>query len=179
MHAVCGYPVKSTWLKAIKAGNYCTWPGLSAKAKAVEEYSPKSDETQQGHMKGLRQGLRSTKERAAMETDKHPKEATKKEHDVYMKVLDIKETIYTDKTGQFPFTSSKGNRYGMVAIHVDASSIFMEPMKNRTSGHMVETYQRIHSRMIAAGLGIKKHYLDNEASEEYIRKPFKVTSNLI
>jgi hypothetical protein len=22
MHAVCGYPVKSTWLKAIKAGNY-------------------------------------------------------------------------------------------------------------------------------------------------------------
>jgi hypothetical protein len=22
MHAVCGYPVKLTWLKAIKAGNY-------------------------------------------------------------------------------------------------------------------------------------------------------------
>ena len=22
MHAVCGYPVKSTWLKAVKAGNY-------------------------------------------------------------------------------------------------------------------------------------------------------------
>ena len=22
MHAVCGYPVKATWLKAIKAGNY-------------------------------------------------------------------------------------------------------------------------------------------------------------
>ena len=22
MHAVCGFPVKSTWLKAVKAGNY-------------------------------------------------------------------------------------------------------------------------------------------------------------
>ena len=55
----------------------------------------------------------------------------------------------------------------MVAIHVDASYIFMEPMKKRTSGHMVETYQRIHRRMTAAGLGVKKHYLDNEASEEY------------
>ena len=26
MHAVCGYPVKSTWLKAVKAGNYVGWP---------------------------------------------------------------------------------------------------------------------------------------------------------
>jgi hypothetical protein len=26
MHAVCGFPVKSTWLKAVKAGNYIGWP---------------------------------------------------------------------------------------------------------------------------------------------------------
>ena len=26
MHEVCGYTVKSTWLKAIKAGNYVGWP---------------------------------------------------------------------------------------------------------------------------------------------------------
>ncbi len=26
MHAIRGYPVKSTWLKAIKAGNYAGWP---------------------------------------------------------------------------------------------------------------------------------------------------------
>ena len=29
MHAVCGYPVKSTWLKAIKAGNFVGWPLLT------------------------------------------------------------------------------------------------------------------------------------------------------
>ncbi len=29
MHAVCGYLVKSTWLKAIKAGNYIGWPMLT------------------------------------------------------------------------------------------------------------------------------------------------------
>ena len=40
-------------------------------------------------MKGLRQGLRPTKKKGAMETDKHPKEAMKKEHDVYLKVLDL------------------------------------------------------------------------------------------
>ena len=84
------------------------------------------------------------------------KVSMKNEHNVYVEVLDLKETIYTDQTGQLPFTSSKGNRYIMAAIHVDASYIFMEPMKNRTSGHMIETYQKIHGRMTAASLGVKK-----------------------
>jgi hypothetical protein len=28
-HAAAVYPVRDTWLKAIKAGNYATWPGLT------------------------------------------------------------------------------------------------------------------------------------------------------
>ena len=27
-HTAAGYPVRSTWLKAIGAGNYSSWPGL-------------------------------------------------------------------------------------------------------------------------------------------------------
>ena len=29
MHAACGFPVKSTWIKAIEAGNFVGWPLLS------------------------------------------------------------------------------------------------------------------------------------------------------
>ena len=29
LHATAGFPVKSTWLGAIKAGNYASWPGLT------------------------------------------------------------------------------------------------------------------------------------------------------
>ena len=29
MHAAAGFTVKSTWLKAIKKGNFATWPGLT------------------------------------------------------------------------------------------------------------------------------------------------------
>ena len=29
MHTMCGYPVKPTWIKAIKAGNYVGWPLLT------------------------------------------------------------------------------------------------------------------------------------------------------
>ena len=36
MHTVCGYPVKSAWLKAIKAGNYVDWPMLNE--RNVQKY---------------------------------------------------------------------------------------------------------------------------------------------
>ncbi len=55
----------------------------------------------------------------------------------------------------------------MVAIHLDANYIFNEPMRNRTEGEMIKAYQNIINRMKAAGLGLKTHRLDNEASTAY------------
>lgn len=43
-HAAAGFPVKDTWLKAIKNGNYKTWLGLTA--KVVSKHFPESIETQ-------------------------------------------------------------------------------------------------------------------------------------
>ncbi len=54
LHAAAGYPTEDTWIKAIKAGNYISWPGLTA--TAARKHFPKSDETQKGHMKRQRQG---------------------------------------------------------------------------------------------------------------------------
>ena len=59
LHAPASYPVEDTWIKAINAGNYTTWPGITT--VAVQKHFPKSDETQKGHMKRQRQGVRSTK----------------------------------------------------------------------------------------------------------------------
>ncbi len=66
LHASAGHPVKDTWTKAIKAGNFTTWPGLSV--KAVHKYFPESDETKQGHMNKQHQNVRSTK--IKIESDK-------------------------------------------------------------------------------------------------------------
>jgi hypothetical protein len=52
LYATAGHPVKDTWLDAIKAGNYVTWPGLTT--TAVRKHFPESDETQKGHMKKQR-----------------------------------------------------------------------------------------------------------------------------
>ena len=59
LHAAAGYPVNDTWIAAIKAGNYNTWPGLST--QAVRRHFPELDETQKGHMKKQQQNVRSTK----------------------------------------------------------------------------------------------------------------------
>ena len=39
MHATCGYPVKSTWIKAVKAGNFTGWPIISV--RTVTKYYPR------------------------------------------------------------------------------------------------------------------------------------------
>jgi hypothetical protein len=91
----------------------------------------------------------------------------KRFNDIFVRVKDLAESIHSDQTGAFPYTSQRGNRYVMVAIHLDANYIFNEPMKNRTKGEMIKAYQKIINRMKAAGLGLKTHRLDNEASTAY------------
>jgi hypothetical protein len=59
MHAVCGYPVKSTWLKAVKAGNFHGWPLLTE--KNINKYYPETDKTIKGHLNQTRKNARSTK----------------------------------------------------------------------------------------------------------------------
>ena len=48
LHATAGFPVKDTWLRSIKAGNYATWPGLTYNNAA--KYCPDTDATIMGHM---------------------------------------------------------------------------------------------------------------------------------
>ena len=97
--------------------------------------------------------------------DSHsPPPTIARHNDIFLHVADLSETIHTDQTGGFPFLSQQGNRYIMVAIHLDANYIFVEAMKNRTEGEMIRAYQKTINRMKTAGLGVKKQVLDNECS---------------
>ena len=58
LHAAAGLPVKSTWLAAIKAVNFSTWPGLTY--TNASRYCPNSEETTKGHLTQAKQGIRST-----------------------------------------------------------------------------------------------------------------------
>ena len=90
LHAAAGFPVKvkSEWIKAIKAGNYVTWPELTA--EAVHKHFPESDETQKGHIRQQRQNVRSTKIKQNatdnQEEENHQIKPKAKIKDVYIKI---------------------------------------------------------------------------------------------
>jgi hypothetical protein len=59
LHAALGYPTKATLLTAIRKGFLSSFPALNI--ANVTKHFPESDETQKGHMKQTKQGVRSTK----------------------------------------------------------------------------------------------------------------------
>ena len=60
LHRAAGYPVKKTWLQAIKDGFFTSWPGLTY--VLVSKYLPEtSEETTIGHLRRQQQGIRSTR----------------------------------------------------------------------------------------------------------------------
>ena len=74
--------------------------------------------------------------KAAQPQIKKLEEKRKKKRDIYIKVYDMKEKIYSDQTGKFPKTSQRGNKYIMVMVEVDSNAILVEPMKSRNDDEM-------------------------------------------
>jgi hypothetical protein len=176
-HAAAGFPTKETISDAVHPGNYSTWPGLTA--KMIHRHFFDSNKTIRGHLKGQQQGICSTKQKALDKLVKMAavslqsatlKAPIVKHSNIFVRIEDLSDTIHLDQTGSFPYRSQRGNRHIMVAIHLDANYIFNEPMKNRTEEEMMAVYQRIVNRIQAAGLGLKKHILDNEASKAFKAK---------
>jgi hypothetical protein len=101
MHALCGYPVISTWLKAIKAGNYVGWQMLNE--RNVQKYYPETIETAKGHLNQMRKNVRSTKAKTApLETCDTSQLHGKKVREVYTETYMVRKTMFSYQTGQFP-----------------------------------------------------------------------------
>jgi hypothetical protein len=83
--------VKETFLDAVRAGNYATWPGLTT--TLIAKHFPNLEETQNGHMKGQRKGIQSTKVREQVEikiepgTEVLPQQPMKKQHNIFCRDL--------------------------------------------------------------------------------------------
>ena len=155
--SLVGYPAQ--------AGNYVSWPGLTV--KRVNKFYPETDETPKGHMRQAKQGIRSTKEKVSMPSGNSEAVPRVKQHDIYVRVDQVKDKIYTDQTGKFPITSSKGNKYIMIMCEIDGNAVLVGPMRNKTEDEMIETYQNLIERLKTGGIFPKKHILDNEIPAKY------------
>ncbi|KAL7526150.1 hypothetical protein ACHAWF_001648, partial [Thalassiosira exigua] len=152
MHAVCGYPVKSTWLKAIKAGNFQGWPLLNK--QNVTKYYPHTAEIPKGHLNQARKILHSTKSRVQP----------------FQEVND----------GSFRGKKERGMTL-FVFVRLD-SAILAEPIKSRSNDELKRAYRSIMRRLNRTNVFPKKHVMDNKVSEQMkdiIRDEFKMQLEIV
>jgi hypothetical protein len=163
LHAACFSPVKSTWITAIKNGNFSSWPGLTE--HAVEKHLSKSTSTTKGHLNQQRQNARTTniKDAQVIVTEPDIDHGVKTQF-VYAATIDAGQ-IYTDQTGRFPVVSSKGNKYIMILYDYDSNAILAQPIKDRTAPELLKAFQFMEQELVARGLKPKLMKLDNEASK--------------
>ena len=58
--------------------------------------------------------------------------------DFYTKVYDVRNTVFSDQTGQFPTRYKRGNRYIMVMVDIDSNTILVDPLKNRMDAELTK-----------------------------------------
>ena len=80
-----------------------------------------------------------------------------------MKPIEITGKIYSDQTGRFPLTSSRGHKYIMIVYDYDSNSILAEPLKSRNELELLRAYTKIHHDLTTRGLKPVLQILDNEA----------------
>ena len=91
-----------------------------------------------------------------------PEIRTERTHQLFLKVTECSSKIYTDQTGRFPITSSRGYKYIMIAYDYDSNKILAEPIKSRASLHINDAYQKMRKLLCSKGLTPRTHVLDNE-----------------
>ncbi|KAL7478223.1 hypothetical protein ACHAW6_004002 [Cyclotella cf. meneghiniana] len=170
LHASLGIPTKCTLLNAIKHGNLTSFPGLTA--NVVTKYFLGSDKTQKGHMRQIRRGVESMKDKpkqSELEAEDNVTSPIAQKKDVYEKVFDVtKKAMYSNQTGRFPVTSSLGHKYFMVAVKLDGNYIDAEAMTSKDTKELTRAYQNIWKRWEATEvISPNWHVLDNEAPKDF------------
>ena len=171
IHKAAFSPVKSTWIQAINAGFYSSWPGLTV--NLAEKHLPKSPATIKGHQRQFRQHLRSTSSTTTPLQPSTPHVMTTpspsdevQSNVVSMKMVEIKGKMFSDQTGRFSITSSKGNKYIMVMYDNDSNAILAEAIKNRSQQEIVRAQKKLHDYLTSRGFRPLVQILDNECPDK-------------
>ena len=78
--------------------------------------------------------------------------------DVYTETYRVRETMFSDQTGQFPTRSQRGNKYIMVMVEIDSNAILVEPMKSRKDEEMISAYNALLLRLKQEGIIILREH---------------------
>ena len=133
-----------------------------------QQVPPKDRKNIKGHIRQHYKGTQSTrlKQEVPIMTQQSPPEIlTERTNHFFLKVTECSNRIYTDQTGRFPVTSSRGYNYIMIAYDYVSNNILAEPIESRTSLHIKNAYQTMRKLPYIRRLTPKTHVLDNECSK--------------
>ena len=93
-----------------------------------------------GHIKQEKQGLRSMKYSI-------PNKPVQKTHGTIFSLINTSNKMYMDLTERFPYKSSRGNEYVLMAIafHVDSNAILGQAIKNRQALKITNAWKQLYS----------------------------------
>ena len=74
--------------------------------------------------------------------------------------------LYSDQTGKFPITSSRGHKYIFVSYHYDTNNILDIPIKSHNTSDLCEAWLQAFKVFKAHSELPNIHILDNKCSGE-------------
>jgi hypothetical protein len=110
LHAACFSPATSTFLRAVKAGYFATWPGLTP--ELITKHLPKSLASVKGHLDQQHKNVRSAKQNPPKPSPEPSFERLdQRTNVVFANIFEPTGQIYTGLPGRFPIQSNRGNQY--------------------------------------------------------------------
>ena len=97
-------------------------------------------------------------------TDEFPHDHISKTICFLLTLYNTSEKIYSDQTGRFTITSSKGSKYVMIVYEYNSNHIHGEPIKSRNAADLARAYEKVHKMFTPRGMNPQLHILDNECS---------------
>lgn len=135
-------PLPESWIKAIDAGFFATWLGLTSKLARKYQCKTRNIKTDQGHLRTTRKNARSTKLKLIRE--EADSDIGNKSNEFYTKIIDLAGKIYSDQTGHFPVQSSRGNKHIIVEYNHDSNAILPKALKSRTASEHLAATKEAH-----------------------------------
>ena len=158
-HACLGSPTEQLFYNAVLKG-WVEFPGLTA--DMIPKYLSKSRFITRGHMKLLKQGLRSSNTETEDDICPTIKQPTQKHTSVLMRVVQMPR-VYVDSTGAFQ-EDSKQVWYDLVMYSDTANYIHVETMENRNAANYEEAFNNGLRFFRDRDIPVNILRLDNEQS---------------
>ena len=99
-----------------------------------------------GHLQKPRKGLISTQEKV-VHPEPYPEQdqfsqsmQSENINLIFFNTVDLSGGVYTDRTGRFPVTSSKVNKYILVSYHYESNTIHAETLKKISGLDLTTAY---------------------------------------